>query len=95
MSEQSTPAGQPPLAERTGSAVYRDLVRGDTIEMFDEFLIGPDEWMKVGESQAISARWMIGALYYPNLYVPARRLISPNANGSPTATAKGPHEAKP
>jgi len=75
-----------PLAGRSGSAIYRDLGLGDTIEILDEFQVGPDEWMKVGECRSISARWMIGSPYYPNVYVPARRLQSPNSelNDSPS-----------
>lgn len=77
------------LAGRSGSAIYRDLGLGDTIEILDEFQVGPDEWMKVGECRSISARWMIGSPYYPNVYVPARRLQSPNAglsHGDESAT---------
>jgi len=63
---------------------YRLLNDGDTLEIGDEMLLDDAvTWETIGEANTVASRWMIGATYRAQIFMPAGRKIFPaNAQSS-------------
>ncbi len=54
---------------------YAPLKDGDIVDEDTEFEAEPGKWERIGDSKAVSSRWMIGSKYSSAFYVPARRAV--------------------
>lgn len=87
----NTPKPETPSALAAGSDGYRPLRDGDRILEVDEFWDEDSgEFMPLNACASISARWMVGVSYSSNVFVRARRLITPSPNAKPSVGTPNP-----